>query len=130
MLKLGNAPILWGSKRKSVVELLTCTSEYIALSKSTQHLVQAINQLRQLVGKFDKTIFCDNQAAVQFLLDNKSHKRMRYLDQAFFFVNDTVCMHGIKITWVNTDDMLSDALTKRLLGPTLLQALPFLGVNG
>ncbi|MBW0467130.1 hypothetical protein O181_006845 [Austropuccinia psidii MF-1] len=45
VLKLGDAPVLWGSKRQSVVGLLTCTTEYVALSDSTQHLVQAINQL-------------------------------------------------------------------------------------
>ncbi|MBW0464642.1 hypothetical protein O181_004357 [Austropuccinia psidii MF-1] len=130
VLKLGNTPILWGSKRQSVVELLTCAAEYIVLSDSTQHLVQAINQLEQLVGVFDKAIFCDNQAAVQVLIDNKLRKRMRYLDRAFSFVNDTVHKHVIKITWIKMDDMLADALTKRLSGPTLLQALPFLGVSG
>ncbi|MBW0486829.1 hypothetical protein O181_026544 [Austropuccinia psidii MF-1] len=76
VLKLGDAPILWGSKRQSVVALSTCAAEYIALSDSMQHLVQAINQLEQLVGTFDRTIFCDNQAAVQVLIDNKSRKRM------------------------------------------------------
>ncbi|MBW0547216.1 hypothetical protein O181_086931, partial [Austropuccinia psidii MF-1] len=105
-------------------------AEYIALSDSTQCLVQVINQLGQLVGDFNKAIFCNNQAAVQVLIDNKLRKRMRYLDQAFFFVNDTVRKHSIKITWVRTDNMLADALTKRLLGPTLLRALPFLGVSG
>ncbi|MBW0536475.1 hypothetical protein O181_076190 [Austropuccinia psidii MF-1] len=108
------------------VALSTCAAEYMALSHSTQHLVQAISQLWQLVGEFDKMIFCNNQAVVQVLLDNKSHKRMRYLDRAFFFVNDTICKYSIKITWLKTDDMLADALTKRLLGPTFLLALPFL----
>ncbi|MBW0490249.1 hypothetical protein O181_029964 [Austropuccinia psidii MF-1] len=81
VLKLGKAPILWGSKCQSLVALLTCAAEYIALSDSTQHLVQAINQLGQLVGKLNKTIFCNNQAAVQVLLDNKLRKQMRYLDR-------------------------------------------------
>ncbi|MBW0499427.1 hypothetical protein O181_039142 [Austropuccinia psidii MF-1] len=84
MIKLGDAPILWGSKRQSVVALSTCAAEYIALSNLTQHLVHAINQLSQLAGDFDKTIYCDNQAAVQVSIDNKSRKRMRYLDRAFF----------------------------------------------
>ncbi|MBW0478741.1 hypothetical protein O181_018456 [Austropuccinia psidii MF-1] len=43
MLKLGNAPILWTSKWQGVVALSTCAAEYIALSDSTQHFVQAIN---------------------------------------------------------------------------------------
>ncbi|MBW0468130.1 hypothetical protein O181_007845 [Austropuccinia psidii MF-1] len=87
MLKLGNAPILWGSKRQTVVALSKCAAEYIALSNSTQHLIQVINQLTQLSQDFKKTIFCDNQAAVQISMDNLSHKRMRYLNHAFFFVN-------------------------------------------
>ncbi|MBW0477977.1 hypothetical protein O181_017692 [Austropuccinia psidii MF-1] len=85
VLKLGEAPVLWGSKRQSVVALLMCAAKYVALSGSTQHLVQAINQLNQLVKNFDKTIYCNNQATVQVSLDNKSHKWMRYLDHAFFF---------------------------------------------
>ncbi|MBW0514299.1 hypothetical protein O181_054014 [Austropuccinia psidii MF-1] len=76
VLKLGNTPILWGSKRQSVVALSTCAAEYIALSDSTQHLVQVINQLGQLVRDFSKAIFCNNQAAVQVLIDNKLRKRM------------------------------------------------------
>ncbi|MBW0501140.1 hypothetical protein O181_040855 [Austropuccinia psidii MF-1] len=84
MIKLGNSPILWGSKRQSMVALSTCAAEYIALSNLTQHLVQAINQLGQLAGNFNKTIYCNNQAAVQVLIDNKSQKHMHFLDRPFF----------------------------------------------
>ncbi|MBW0552183.1 hypothetical protein O181_091898 [Austropuccinia psidii MF-1] len=84
MLKIGDAPILWGSKRQSVVPLLTCAAEYIALSDSTQHLVQAIAQLSQLQDNFPKTIYCDNPATVQVSIESQSNKRMRYLDHMFF----------------------------------------------
>ncbi|MBW0486405.1 hypothetical protein O181_026120 [Austropuccinia psidii MF-1] len=84
ILKLGNALIHWSSKRQTVVALSTCAAEYVALSDSTQHLVQAINQLAQLANKFTNTIFCHNQPAVQVSIDNHSRKRMRYLDRAFF----------------------------------------------
>ncbi|MBW0541367.1 hypothetical protein O181_081082 [Austropuccinia psidii MF-1] len=112
MIKLGDAPILWGSKLQSVVALSTCAVEYIALSDLTQHLVQAINQLSQSAGNFNKTIYCDNQASVQVLIDNKSWKRMHYLDCAFSFVNDTIRKHGMKVIWVKTADMQADTLTK------------------
>ncbi|MBW0535960.1 hypothetical protein O181_075675 [Austropuccinia psidii MF-1] len=55
IIKLGNAPILWALKQKSVVALSTCAVEYVALSDSTQHFVQAINQLTQLAGYFDQS---------------------------------------------------------------------------
>ncbi|MBW0469391.1 hypothetical protein O181_009106 [Austropuccinia psidii MF-1] len=114
MIKLGDAPILWGSKRQIVVGLSTCSAKYITLSNSTQHLVQAINQLDQLTSDFEKTISCDNQAAVQVSVDNKSCKHMHYLDHTFFFVNDTIWQHGIKVIWVKMTDMQANALTKRL----------------
>ncbi|MBW0480554.1 hypothetical protein O181_020269 [Austropuccinia psidii MF-1] len=112
ILKLGNAPILWTSKWQGVVALSTCVAEYVALSDSTQHFVQAINQLSQLAKDFNKEIFCNNQAAVQVLIDNQSRKRTRYLNRAFFFVNDTIRKHGIKITWVLMGEMQANMLTK------------------
>ncbi|MBW0537021.1 hypothetical protein O181_076736 [Austropuccinia psidii MF-1] len=130
IIKLGEAPILWASKRQSVVALSTRAAEYVALSDSTQNFVQAINQLTHLTGHFDKSIFCNNQAAVQVAIDNKSRKRMQYLDHAFFFVNNTIRKHGIKVTWVKTADIQDDTLTKRLSGQTIWQSLPFLGVSG
>ncbi|MBW0464100.1 hypothetical protein O181_003815 [Austropuccinia psidii MF-1] len=130
MLKVGDAPILWASKRQGVLALSTCAAEYVALCDLTQHLVQAINQLGKLMEEFSKEIFCDNQAAVQVSIDNQSRKRMRYLDRAFFFVNNTIRKHRIKITWVPTKKMQEDALTKRLSGPALQQSLAFLCVGG
>ncbi|MBW0466438.1 hypothetical protein O181_006153 [Austropuccinia psidii MF-1] len=59
-----------------IVALSTCATEYVALSDSTQHLVQEIIQLTQLAGNFEKEIFCDNQGAVQVPIDNQSPKRM------------------------------------------------------
>ncbi|MBW0488314.1 hypothetical protein O181_028029 [Austropuccinia psidii MF-1] len=126
MLKLGDAPIIWASKRQGVVALSTCVAKYVALSDSTQHLVQAINQLTQLTGIFDKEIFCNNQAAVQVSIDNQSRKRIWYLDHAFFFVNDTIWKHGIKVT----GKMQADALTKGLSGTALQKSLTFLCVGG
>ncbi|MBW0475673.1 hypothetical protein O181_015388 [Austropuccinia psidii MF-1] len=122
MLKLGDAPILWGSKHQTVVVLSTCAAKYIALSDLMQHLVQVINQLTQLAQDFKKMIFCDNQAAVQVLIDNLSCKRMQYLNRAFFFVNNVIRKHGVMVKWVTTQEMQADALTK-LLGQSLTQAL-------
>ncbi|MBW0526310.1 hypothetical protein O181_066025 [Austropuccinia psidii MF-1] len=130
MLKLGDAPILWASKWQGVVALSTCAAEYVALSDSTQHFVQAINQLTQLAESFNKEIFCDNQASVQVSIDNQLRKWMRYLHRALFFVNNTIRKYNIKVTWVPTGKMQADALTKLLSRPALQQALAFLCVDG
>ncbi|MBW0487542.1 hypothetical protein O181_027257 [Austropuccinia psidii MF-1] len=124
-------PVEWqAGVISTVVALSTCATEYIALSNLTQNLVQAINQLTQLAQDFKKMIFCDNQAAVQVSIDNFSRKRMQYLNHAFFFVNDVICKHGVVVKWVTTQEMQADALTKRLSGQSLTQALQFLNVTG
>ncbi|MBW0578649.1 hypothetical protein O181_118364 [Austropuccinia psidii MF-1] len=104
-------------------------AECVALLDPTQHLVQAINQLSQLDNQFPKQIYCNNQAKVQISIDNKSRKRMRYLDCAFFFVNNVIQKHNIRGTWINTHNMQADALTKCLSGPSLSSHFHFLGVK-
>ncbi|MBW0521636.1 hypothetical protein O181_061351 [Austropuccinia psidii MF-1] len=118
MLKLANAPILWGSKQQGVVALSTCAAEYVALSDSTEYLVQAIYQLKQLAGDFYKGIFCNNQVAVQVSIDNLSRKCMQYLYCAFFFFNDVIQKHNIKVTWVLMGKMQADQ-TGTSTGPPL-----------
>ncbi|MBW0528517.1 hypothetical protein O181_068232 [Austropuccinia psidii MF-1] len=130
MLKPSNALILWASKQQGVVALSTCTAKYVALLESTQHLVQAINQLTQLAGNSEKEIFCDNQAAVQVSINNQLRKQMRYLDCTFFFGNGTIRKHGIKVMLVPMGKMQADSLTKWLSGPALQRDLPFRWVGG
>ncbi|MBW0500887.1 hypothetical protein O181_040602 [Austropuccinia psidii MF-1] len=100
------------------------------VSYSSWHLVQAVNQLTQPAQDFKKTIFCDNQVAVQVSINNLSCKRMQYLERAFFFVNNVIRKHGVVVKWVTTQEMWADALTKRLSGKSLTQALRFLNVTG
>ncbi|MBW0563569.1 hypothetical protein O181_103284 [Austropuccinia psidii MF-1] len=129
MLKLSDTPILWNSKQQGIVAPSNCASEYAALLDSTQHLVQAIGQLTQLARKFDKAIFCDNQAVVQVLINNHSRKPMWYLNHAFFF-NNAIQKHKLKVNLVPTADMQADMLTKCLSRPSLQWAIPFLCVMG
>ncbi|MBW0479790.1 hypothetical protein O181_019505 [Austropuccinia psidii MF-1] len=124
IIQLGEAPVIWGSKRQTVVALSTCAAEYVALSDSTQHLVQAINQVTQFAGNLLQQSGCGLGLHQQ--QDPQAHA---IPDQAFLFVDDTILKHGIKGVWVKAKDMQANALTKRPLGPVLLQALPFLGIN-
>ncbi|MBW0469800.1 hypothetical protein O181_009515 [Austropuccinia psidii MF-1] len=84
MIKLGDCPIFWNSKKQHVVALSTCAAEYIALSDATQYLVQAINHLNFFVSSFQKRILCDNKAALGISSDALSRKCTQYLNRAFF----------------------------------------------
>ncbi|MBW0568607.1 hypothetical protein O181_108322, partial [Austropuccinia psidii MF-1] len=76
LMKLGNCPIFWFSKKQTAVAFSTCAAEYIALSDATQHLVQVINHLTHFVSPFKKQILCENEAAIGISANALSRKRM------------------------------------------------------
>jgi hypothetical protein len=93
-------------------------------------LPHLINIFEELSIDPDLKIHCDNQAAVLIATDNTSKKKTRYLRRAFYFVNDLIREHDIKVNWTSTNNQLADVLTKRL-GPTkMLTAVKQLGVGG
>ncbi|MBW0524225.1 hypothetical protein O181_063940, partial [Austropuccinia psidii MF-1] len=102
------------------------------VSGSRPDLAFAVNYLAQHSMALTKTRWCilDHVAAVQISIDNLSGKHMRYLDRAFFFVNNVLRKHNIKVNWILTAKMQADALTKRLSGSLLQRAIPFLCVDG
>ncbi|MBW0498958.1 hypothetical protein O181_038673, partial [Austropuccinia psidii MF-1] len=122
LITLGGVPISWGSKRQSVVALSACAAEYVALSESTQHLVQTISELGCLAVTVGKSIHCDNQAAISMTMDNSSRRKMCYLLRGFLFFNDIIRSHNIEIIWVSTSEQRENVLTKPLSGPLMVVA--------
>ncbi|MBW0466508.1 hypothetical protein O181_006223 [Austropuccinia psidii MF-1] len=118
VIKLGNSPIFWNSKKQTIVALSTCAAEYIALSDATQHFVQTINHMKHFADSFEKKILCDNEAAIGISKDALSRKRTRYLNRAFFFVNDTIQQFNITVKCVPTSLQQANIFTKRLSGPS------------
>jgi hypothetical protein len=130
LLTHGSNSIAWGSKRQTVVAMSTCAAEYLALSEGAQQLSHLINIFEELNIDPNLKIHCENQAAVLIATDNTSKKKTRYLRRAFYFVNDLIREHDIKVNWTSTNNQLANVLTKRL-GPTkMLTAVKQLGVGG
>jgi histone deacetylase 1/2 len=92
----------------------TCAAEYVALSIATQNLANLKVVLDDVDPVSTYEILCDNQAAVLFASDNASCKKIRYLQRAFYFVNDFVRRNKVKLYWIPKSDQLADVFTKRL----------------
>jgi hypothetical protein len=107
-------PISWGSKRQDVVAMSTCAAEYVALSTATQTLANLKIVLDDINPVTIYEILCDNQAAVLVATDNASRKKTRYLQRAFYFVNDFVRRNQVKLYWIPNSDQIADIFTKRL----------------
>jgi hypothetical protein len=108
------SPIAWGSRRQKVVATSTCAAKFISLGSSVDFLLFLIPILKSLDSLPPMTLKCDNRAAVLVSDDNASKGRMKSLERNFFFVNDAVREHDIKLEWVSTNNNLADFFTKTL----------------
>jgi len=100
------------------VALSTMEAEYAALAEVSREVVY-LKRLLKYVG-FEKYvqppihIYCDNQSAIELSKNAVLHKRSKHIDISFHFTRELVDMKEIKVTYLRTDQMLSDILTKPL----------------
>ena len=113
---LNRAPIIWFSKRQSTVEASTFSSEFIAMRVCIEHITALRFKLRMFGVPVESptSVLCDNLSVVRnsSLLSstlNKKHSSIAYHSTRWH-----VAAGVIKVAWINTDDNLADAMTKRL----------------
>ena len=108
------SPILWKSKKQTVIARSTAEAEYIAgatlarditwvrlmLSFCGVHLTRASN------------IYIDNQAVVKLVSISASSKKIRHLALPYHELRKLVSDDVVKVEYVNTKDQLADYLTK------------------
>ena len=112
VITLLGAPVAWGSRRQKVVATSTCAAEFISLGQSVDFLLFLLPIIKSLNIDPKLSIKCDNRAAVLISDDNASKGRMKSLERNFFFVNNAVREHHIKLEWDSTNINIADFLTK------------------
>ena len=59
-------------------------------------------------------INCDNQGAIALAKDNKYHSRTKHIDLWYHFIREAVENGKFLVTYIPTDENLSDIFTKAL----------------
>jgi hypothetical protein len=136
---LNGGPITWSFKRQTTVALSTTESEYISLTQAAKEalwLRLLLTELQQInrpnlsvkVRKDNSaahsvlnatgliTIFGDNKSSIALAQNPEFHQRTKHIDIQHHFIRDEVTNKCVELTFVNTSDMVADALTKPL-GP-------------
>jgi hypothetical protein len=113
--ELNKGPISWKSKRQRSVALSTCEGEYMALSDGSKECVW----LRRLLSNLDvplgsTTLFEDNQGAIALVANPLSTRRSKHIDVRYHYIRQCVAEGHIVVTYLQTDDMIADLLTKPL----------------
>ncbi len=73
--------------------------------------------LRKLLSDFDRKpgvleIFCDNQAAIKILKHPISSNRSKHIDAIYHFARERVARGEVAFTYIETEHMVADSLTK------------------
>ncbi|XP_043461176.1 secreted RxLR effector protein 161-like [Leptopilina heterotoma] len=118
VLILSGGPISWKSKKQASVALSTMEAEYLALSEISREVIYVKRLLSDMGfvqrAKSPIKVFCDNQSAIELSKNCVFHKRSKHIDIRFHFTRELVENKEIKISYIRTDMMLADVLTKPL----------------
>ncbi|PSS36786.1 hypothetical protein PHLCEN_2v1417, partial [Hermanssonia centrifuga] len=79
--------------------------------------------------KLPITIYSNNQGAIALSKDDRFHTRTKHIDIRFHFVRQYVEDGTLSITYLPTDRMLADALTKALAGPQLTKLAAYISIS-
>ena len=113
---VNRAPIMWFSKRQATVETSTFSAEYMAM-KSCVSAIEALRfKLRMFGVPIDGPayIYCDNESVVNNSSKVESTLNKKHNSVAYHYVRNAVAASIITVAWINRDDNLADAFTKRL----------------
>src|SRR5271154_1801352 len=116
---LSEGVISWSSKRQATVALSSTEAEYMALTQATKEAIWLRTLLDELGFKQHDatTLFEDNQSCIALTKNPIHHACTKHIDIQHHFVHEKVESADITLTYLSTDEMIADALTKPLAHP-------------
>lgn len=122
VIYIGNSLISWKGKKQRTVGSSTCEIELFAVSEIVKDILWLQNMLLELkctdYNNKPIKVYCNNQAAIQWLKNAKSSTKTRHVNLKFHFVRDEIEGENITVLYVNTDEMIADCLTKPVKSPS------------
>lgn len=115
---MAGAAISWQSKRQPIVALSSTEAEYIALSAAVKEALWLKQLAIEIDPLHDKTIdvLCDNLSAIELGSKEAYRPRSKHIDLRYHHIRDNVENRQIALSYVNTNHMIADSLTKPVYG--------------
>jgi hypothetical protein len=113
---IGGFPVCWKSKRQPTVALSTSEAEYMSMASAAQTAIWLRCLLEDLgVSQNDATeMFEDNQGCIGMAKNPVNHERTKYIDIKYHFVRELLERGIVKLTYLSTEDMIADVMTKAM----------------
>jgi hypothetical protein len=113
---INRAPIIWYSKRQSTIESSTFSSEFIAMKTCMESIIALRYKLRMFGVEIDgpADVLCDNASVVNNSSKIESVLNRKHNSFAYHAVRWAVAAGIMRVGKVDTNENISDAMTKRL----------------
>ena len=113
---LGSASISWMSRKQKSVALSIADAEYIAASMACCEAFWLRKLFNELFGHvLDTTIIrCDNQSGIRLSENLMFHNRSKHIDIRYHFIWDMLQRSAVRLDHIETDEQVTDILTKPL----------------
>ncbi|MCO5613474.1 hypothetical protein L7F22_067751 [Adiantum nelumboides] len=116
MFSLGSAAITWRSKKQPTVALSSAEAEY----RGATVAVCEVAWLELLLGDLGiqvqrpVVIYCDNLSSIQLARNPVFHANTKHIEVHYHFIKERVLDGSINLTFVRTDEQVSDIFLKAL----------------
>ncbi|RVW96191.1 Retrovirus-related Pol polyprotein from transposon RE1 [Vitis vinifera] len=118
---IGDNLISWKSKKQDVMARSSAEVEYRGMTLATCELIWLKHLLQELrFGKDEQMkLICDNQAALHIASNPVFHERTKHIEVDCHFIREKIASGCVAISFVNSNDQLTDIFTKSLRGPRI-----------
>lgn len=111
-----NAAISWASKLQKRITLSSTESEYMAMVSATKESIWLKELQLEIFPSSPKVmkLHCDNKSAIHVATNNSYSDATKHIDVKTKFLHQMVSLGEIQLSYVPTNEMIADALTKGL----------------
>lgn len=116
IITMASAPVIWISRKQSLVGLSTTEVEYIAATEACKSIIWLSELLSEMIFNISKpiTLHIDNKSTIKILENATSHNRTKHIRLRYHFIRDLVQEGKILPLYCNTKEQIADICTKIL----------------
>ena len=128
---LNGGAISWKSSKQKSIAKSTCEAEYMGQSEAAQEAIWARSLLSELGESLTgpTPLFGDNQGAIALAKNPVDHKRTRHINVSYHFVKELISNRTLTLTYLSTNAMVADGLTKALTPHKFTDFVRMLGLK-